>query len=98
MSDRDDYLKVQGKARFIRDGAVLFSIGESVSRAAWIPRSLVHGADDLTLKSMAGQVNRTSIDVGTPMALRIRRWKAEQIGFAGGPDQDTTDLFDGGPQ
>lgn len=93
MSDPRDYVKVQGKARHVRDGSVLFSVGDSVSRGAWIPRSVIHGADDLALRDRRDQINRTGANVGTPMMLRIRRWKAEEVGFAGETDDQTTDLF-----
>jgi len=89
----DDYVKVQGKARHVRDNSVLFSVGDGVSRGAWIPRSLLHGADDLQLRDRAHQINRTGTNVGTPMVLRIRRWKAEEVGFTGDADDQTADLF-----
>jgi len=89
----DDYVKVQGKARHVSDNAVLFSVGDSVSRGAWIPRSLVHGADDLVLRDRRDQINRTGANVGTPLVLRIRRWKAEEVGFTGDADDQTADLF-----
>lgn len=89
----DDYVKVQGRARHVRDAAVLFAVGESVPRAAWIPRSVLHGADDLTLSRLAGQINASGRTGGTAMTLRIRRWKAEEVGFITGHDQETEDLF-----
>lgn len=93
MSGSDDYVKVKGKARHVRDGSVLFSVGDSVSRGAWIPRSLIHGADDLVLRDRREQINRTGAQVGTPMVLRIRSWKAEEVGFTGDADDQTADLF-----
>lgn len=40
---------------------------------AWIPRSLIHGADDLALgKAFDGQ----------EITLRVMDWKAEELGFA----------------
>lgn len=89
----DDYVKVQGRARHVRDAAVLFSVGDSVPRAAWIPRSVLHGADDLTLTKQAPQINAGGRTGGMAMTLRIRRWKAEEVGFVTSHDQETQDLF-----
>lgn len=87
----DDYVKVAGKVRHVRPASVLFSPGETVG-AAWIPRSCIHGADDLALTDRTGEINRAG-NRGTPMTLRIRRWKAEETGMAGARDGHTEDLF-----
>lgn len=93
MPDRDEYVSVKGRARTIKSTAVLFAVGETVSRAAWIPRSLVHGADDKRLDEMAARVNGRRD--GEAMTLRMFRWKAEEVGFDGERDDRTHDLFRG---
>lgn len=95
MSDRDEYLRIPGRALYVRDHAVLFAVGDGVGRAAWIPRTLVHGADDILLRDKTKAIN---LSRHTEMTLRIRRWKAEEVGFTGEPDQLTGDLFEGGPK
>lgn len=78
----DDYVRVLGKIEAVRKGAVMFSVGKSVPRAAWIPRSLIHGADDLTLDGRM---------VGEECALRIREWKADEVGFNSQRDDAAAD-------
>lgn len=97
MSDQDEYVKVQGKARHVRDAAVLFTPGEKVG-GAWLPRSALHGADDIALRQRTAEINNNGNRGGTPMTLRIRRWKAEEAGFISDRDQQTDDLFQGDPK
>lgn len=68
----DEYVRISCTVEAIRNKAVMLSVGESVRRAAWIPRSAIHGADDLTLDGMMA---------GTKTVLRIREWKADQEGL-----------------
>jgi hypothetical protein len=84
MSEGDDHVRVTGRLQAIRNDAVMFSVGDAVPRAAWIPRSLIHGADDIALKGK---------NKGDQMALRIFRWKAEEAGFVTDRDDRTLDLF-----
>jgi hypothetical protein len=85
-AEDDEYVSVMGLIHEIRDGAVLFSVGDAVQGGDWIPRSLMHGADDLRLK--------TQLAKGDRAILRIFRWKAEEVGFITERDTETSDLFD----
>jgi hypothetical protein len=87
MSDREEYVRVFGTLIEIRKKSFLFAVGENVSRGSWIPRGLIHGADD---KTMDAKFN------GQTMAVRIFRWKVEECGFVGGRDDRTKDMFDEG--
>lgn len=40
----------------------------------WIPRSLVHGGDDLKISQAI---------IGTDWTFRVLEWKAEELGLAG---------------
>jgi len=85
MMEKDDYVRIHCRVeRPPRRDAVMLSVGDSVPRAAWVPRSCLHGADDLTLNKAKA---------GDKLTLRIREWKAEQCGFLGRPDDQTDDLF-----
>jgi hypothetical protein len=89
MSDGgDDYVRVRGHVLAVRKSAILFAVGETVPRGAWIARSLIHGADERLLDGTGAGEART---------IRIFRWKAEELGFE--PDssdegQEVEDLFD----
>lgn len=78
----DEYVRIRGKIEAIRKGAFMFSVGRSVPRAAWIPRSLIHAADDLALD---GQM------VGAEITVRMREWKADECGFTGDHDPNGAD-------
>lgn len=87
----DDYVRVPGTVKQVRAGAVLFAVGDGVPRAAWVPRSLIHGADDQALDQL------TMVDA--KMALRIREWKADELGWTGPNVQSggERDLFEANP-
>lgn len=93
MSDRDEYLRIPGRAQYVRPHAVLFGVGDGVPRSAWIPRSVIHGADDIKLRDETDRINAMRGQGGIAMTLRIRRWKAEEVGFDGEQDDRTSDLF-----
>lgn len=96
MTDGDDYTKVKGRIRRIRPNAILFTVGESVPRGEWIPRSLIHGADERLLDGLIPEVARAERSGGLPREIRIFTWKAEEAGFTASRDQNTCDLFEGG--
>lgn len=87
MSDGEDYVTVQATIREVRKQSVLITVGNSVPRGDWIPRSLIHGADD---RQLDGKFE------GEKMSLRMFRWKAEQVGFVTAQDEETEDLFQRG--
>lgn len=78
----DEYVRVRGWIQAVREKSVLFAVGESVRRAGWIPRSCIHGADDLQLDGKM---------VGDAMTLRIREWKADELGFTSTRNDDAAD-------
>ncbi len=69
----DDYRVVTTTLRLVKEMAILVDLPKSSGGTTWLPRSLLHGADDLTL-------GRQSI--GSPFTFRLREWKAEQLGWA----------------
>ena len=73
MTAGDDYVTVSTVLRSVGPRSIFV---DRRSGAAFhhvcIPRSLLHGADDLALDRMF---------VGEEVKLRIRRWKAEQLGL-----------------
>lgn len=97
MADRNDFVMVRGKVEAVRDGAVLFSVGAMVSRAAWIPRSLVHADDNKRLDDIMADMRAQLRPHPVEFSLRIQRWKADDAGFDGEDDQ-TADLFQKDPQ
>lgn len=97
MSDRDDYLRIPGRVQYVRPHAVLFTVGDTVPRAAWIPRALIHGADDKQLTEEADSINAMRGQGGMRMTLRMFRWKAEEIGFTSAAGYGLGSLFDGEP-
>jgi hypothetical protein len=72
MSDDEQYVAVRGRVKEVRPRAVLFVVGESVERGDWVPRSLIHGADD---KALDGKF------AGEETTLRMFKWKARELGF-----------------
>jgi len=64
-----DYVTVPVKVMAIRPDPVHVSRG---AVAAWLPRSMIHGADDNLIRAMRA---------GEAMKLRVFRWKAEQAGL-----------------
>lgn len=89
MSD-EDYITVYGTIGEIRPQAVLFSVGtpaHGCRTSEWIPRSLIHGADERTLDSRFA---------GERSALRIFRWKVKALGWESTrrPGAASGDLFE----
>lgn len=87
MSD-EQYVAIRGRVKDVRAKSVLFVVGDSVERGDWIPRSLIHGADDIALNGKFG---------GEAMTLRMFKWKARELGFEPERDDDAADgdLFGG---
>ncbi len=73
MSDDDPYRTVDCWVKAVRDASVLIVIGDDAIEQRWVPRSLLHGADDGDLKDLQGRAD--------PCRLRIREWfcKKENI-------------------
>jgi hypothetical protein len=78
----DEYVRIRGRIEAVRKGSILLSVGESVRRAGWIPRSLIHGADEITLDGRM---------IGDQVALRVFEWKADELGFTSDHDRDGAD-------
>jgi hypothetical protein len=85
MTD-ESYATVRGTIREVRPHAVLFAVGDRATRAEWIPRSLIHGADETTLD------NRFA---GEAIGLRIFKWKVKELGWQStrSPTGAAQDLF-----
>lgn len=96
MSDGERYVGIKGKIASVRAQAILFTVGDSVPRGDWIPRSLIFGPDELKLDRLAAEVARLKPSGGLACTLRIFRWKAEECGFLSARDDQTEDLFSSG--
>lgn len=83
----DDFVTVEGRVSPIREGSIGFA--RPLEPVKWIPRSLLHHEDHARVSGMMdGEIAR----------LRIRKWKADELGLTGEPDAHTEDLFkDGEP-
>lgn len=68
----DDYLTVDATFQRVTDKAVLV-LRASDEEPVWLPRSVVHGADERGLDDH---------DDGDIITLRVRRWKVETAGMA----------------
>lgn len=80
------FATIEGRVIAFSKDAVSFA--RPLEAAHWIPRSLIHPEDrDGLFKLMAGEVAR----------LRIRAWKAHELGWIGEKDDKTQDLFNGRP-
>lgn len=66
----DAYRMVEATVKSVTKGA--FTV-ETVDGHKWIPRSLIHAADDA----------RVEVAVGTKFTFRLRAWKAEELGLTG---------------
>lgn len=66
----DDYVQVAGTIVGITPKAVLLDVA---TEEVWIPRSLLHGADDLALKESLGK--------GDTHVFQVREWFAKKEGL-----------------
>ncbi len=66
----DDYRIVTAKVLRKKDEAILIAVKQG---EAWVPRSLLHGADDMALALIPNNSEWT---------FRLREWKAEELGLA----------------
>lgn len=67
------YIRVRVKLLRRQKAAILVALDGYPDHQGWIPRSLIHGADESELDSKP---------IGATLALRIFDWKARQMGFA----------------
>lgn len=67
------YRIVTTKLRGLRPDAALVDAPSSRDGTVWIPRSLIHGGDDLKLDRAIEAEEVT---------FRLMDWKAEEIGFS----------------
>lgn len=70
----DDYVTLEARIVRVKDGAVLLGVevdGDEVT--GWVPRSLLHGADDRLLSA--------ADEDGETRQVRVREWKARQLGW-----------------
>jgi len=68
----DEYVTISAKIKGRTARAVLFDVGDTVSRGAWVPRSCLHGADDQ-------KIDKARLD--DELELRVREWIAEREGL-----------------
>lgn len=69
--DGDGYVEIDCTFLGNTDRAVKIA-HEMIGGSCWIPRSCLHGGDDLRIKDMGE---------GEAVQLKIRRWKAEAEGL-----------------
>jgi hypothetical protein len=73
-ADEITYRAVTTRFRALRPNSVLVDAPASFKGATvWLPRSLVHGADDSALERMSA---------GQEFTFRLMDWKAEEVGWA----------------
>lgn len=68
----DSYRLISTKLRRISENAILVDDALGLKQV-WIPRSLIHGADEMKLSERY---------IGQERMFRIFEWKAEDLGFA----------------
>ncbi len=73
MSDDVSYRTVTSKLRWCGENAIRIDAAPGRPDTVSIPRSLIHGGDDLRI-GQAGQ--------GDTVTFRLADWKAEELGFA----------------
>jgi hypothetical protein len=76
---RDDYVTVTTVLRHVRDRSVYVDRSLKDREQVCIPRSVLFGADDLNLARRA---------IGAEIRIRVRRWKADELGLI--PDKRQT--------
>ncbi len=86
MTSRDDYVTITTVLREVRDLSVFIDVHRGAHGRVSIPRSLLFGPDDLHIAE-AG--------IGCEIKLRIRRWKAEELGLLPDQNKPQRDLFGG---
>lgn len=69
----DSYVNVRATLRAVRPSSILVSRIDRVSHQAWLPRSVLHGGDDLRIEAAL---------VDTELSFRVREWKAREAGLA----------------
>ena len=65
----DEYVTVEATLRAVSPDAVLL---ETEDMEGWVPRSCLHGADDIALRAMT---------IGSEHGFQIRQWFAKKKGF-----------------
>lgn len=73
----DSYRLVTVTVRRTAPSAVLVELLRQ-PQPAWVPRSLLHAADDRALDG---------VRAGDDVTFRLRAWKAEELGLAGVDDR-----------
>lgn len=69
---RDSYVTVTTVLRHVRDRSVYVDRTLDDREQVCIPRSVLFGADDLAIARTA---------IGTEVRIRVRRWKADELGL-----------------
>ncbi len=69
---RDAYVTVTTTLRRVGDRAILVDRARDDRETVWIPRSVLFGPDDLAVERIA---------IGTEVTIRLRRWKADELGL-----------------
>lgn len=67
---RDSYVTVTTILRRVEDKAILVDRARDDRETVWIPRSVLHGADDIAIERPA---------IGAWVKIRVRRWKADEL-------------------
>jgi hypothetical protein len=81
------YVSLTGRIAKLREKSILFVVGEAAPREGWVPLAHVHPDD---LHAVAD--SRASRDI----ELRIKKWKARELGFVAERDDAAAvkDLFE----
>lgn len=84
MSGTVEYVSILCRLIIRTRAAVQISVGEKGAVRAWIPRTLIHGADEIGLEARS---------IGIRFNLRIMRWKAAELGLLPSPATGAATLF-----
>lgn len=74
----DDYRAVTTRLRAVSEKAIFVDRPANQAGTVTIPRSLLHGSDDLAIERRVQE----GAFYGAEITFRLRAWKAEEIGFA----------------
>lgn len=85
----DDYVTVTATIRAVRPRSIGFDRpgGAPGDEPFWMPRSLLHAASDTAVASFGAP--------GETLTLKVRRWKADELGLIEAKDPGQLDLLGG---
>ena len=88
MTSSDDYVTITATIRSVRERSIYVDrrSGSPIDEVC-IPRSLLHAASDTAVERFATP--------GEMLTLKVRRWKADELGLIEAKDERQLDLLGG---